>query len=160
MQETSIYQKKILTLDQISEVSSLKSSKILVGGCFDILHYGHTTFLGNARQEGDVLIVLLESDEFIKKYKHRHPIHTQDQRAQVLANLTVVDYVIKLPLMKNNEDYFNLVKKIKPAIIAVTKSDPLITVKKEQAEEVGAEVKVVVDLLPFSSSKYASFFRD
>lgn len=160
MSDISKFEKKILSINQVGQLSSLTGSKIVVGGCFDILHFGHTTFLGNARQEGDILIVFLESDEFIRTTKHREPVHTQDQRARILAHLIVVDYIITLPLMKHDSDYFDLIKKIRPSIIAVTKSDPYLAVKKEQAEVVGAVVKVVVDQLPFSSSKYAAIFRD
>lgn len=49
---------------------------VLVGGCFDLLHYGHFTFLKNAKKEGDVLVVALESDEFILNQKKRKPVHT------------------------------------------------------------------------------------
>lgn len=156
----SSFASKIITVDQIPQLSAITGKRVLVGGCFDILHYGHTSFLSNARQEGDCLIIMLESDEFIKKYKKRDPVHSQDQRALILANLIVVDFIIKLPFLKSDEEYSQLVKKIRPSLIAVTAGDPRIEEKKVQAEEMGAEVKVVVDQLPFASSKYASIFRD
>ena len=147
---------KIITVDQLDRLDKVKGKRVLIGGCFDILHYGHTSFLINARQEGDLLIVMLESDEFIKKYKNRTPFHTQQQRAEILAQLMVVDYVIKLPLMEGDTSYADLVKKIHPTVIAVTAKDPKLDLKKEQAEAVRAEVKEVVNLLPFSSTQYAT----
>lgn len=116
---------------------------VLVGGCFDLLHYGHYSFLRNARQAGDFLIVALESDAFIRKSKHREPVHSQDQRAEILEALRVVDYVIKLPLLTGSEEYRDLVLQVKPDIIAVTEGDPHIEKKQQHADAVSAQVMTV-----------------
>lgn len=139
---------KIINFSQIGcLVKQLKSqgkSIVLVGGCFDILHYGHIQFLEKAKKEGDILIIALESDKNVKKLKgKRRPIHSQKQRAKMLAALEFVDSVIRLPLMRNDQDYKALVKKIKPNIIAVTAGDPKIKKKKAQAKKVGGEMKIV-----------------
>ena len=137
---------------------------VLVGGCFDIFHYGHLTFLKKARSAGDYLIIALESDESTKR-KGRSLFHNQKQRAELLAGLEIVDLVLLLPDWQNNSDYFNLVKKIQPQVIAVSDNDPKYELKKEQANLVKAEIKVVTPLLiDYSSSKikeqYESFSRD
>ncbi|MCR4263595.1 MAG: adenylyltransferase/cytidyltransferase family protein, partial [Candidatus Roizmanbacteria bacterium] len=81
--------------------------KVLVGGCFDLIHYGHITFLSEARKQGDYLIVALESDENVKKYKGpNRPIHKQAERAEMLRSLRMVDEVVELPEMKEDYDYF------------------------------------------------------
>ena len=54
---------------------------VLVGGCFDVLHFGHISFLNAARLAGKHLYVLLESDEFMIKKKKKKPVHTQEERA-------------------------------------------------------------------------------
>ncbi len=59
------------------------SKIVLVGGCFDVLHYGHLEFLHEAKKQGKYLIVALEPDETIIKYKKRKPIHNQLQRAKI-----------------------------------------------------------------------------
>ena len=118
---------------------------VLVGGCFDVLHFGHIQFLKAAKKYGDFLVVALESDEFIRKFKHRQPVHTQLERAVILKQIRAVDKVICLKLFKSYEDYLNLVKKIKPAVIAVTKEDPQLENKKKQAKLVGATVKTVIN---------------
>jgi len=118
--------------------------KVLVGGCFDLIHYGHIVFLNEAKKKGDYLVVALESDENIKKYKGAdRPIHTQKERAEMLESMKMVDEIIELPEMKNNNDYFNLVQKVKPSVIAVTENDPQLLNKKKQAELIGAKVIVV-----------------
>lgn len=120
-----------------------KSGKriVLVGGCFDILHIGHITFLEKAKEQAEILMVLLESDETIKKTKgSSRPINTQQDRAKILASLAVVDYVIKLPGITDNSLYDNLVMQIKPAIIATTAGDLNRGHKERQAEKIGAKV--------------------
>ncbi len=97
---------------------------VLVGGCFDILHFGHIQFLEKADQEGDYLIVALEPDERIIHYKHRTPAHIQQERAHNLLALRSVDSVILLPLLHGFPDYLALVKTIKPHVIAITANDP------------------------------------
>lgn len=119
------------------------SIKTLSGGCFDILHYGHLVFLKKAEKIGDCLIVALESDEFILNQKGRKPFHHQDQRAEILASLEMVDLVIKLPYFNSDQDYYELVKLIKPACIAVTTGDPQFKNKQKQAKIVGGNVRVV-----------------
>ncbi len=72
--------------------------KVLVGGCFDLLHFGHIKFLEEAKKSGDYLVVALESDENVRRTKgETRPIHTQEQRKAMLESLTCVDEVIMLP---------------------------------------------------------------
>lgn len=126
---------------------------VLVGGCFDVLHYGHIEFLKNAKAAGNYLIVALEPDEKIIKYKHRKPIHTQQQRAEILSAICFVNKVLLLPVLNGFEDYNQLVEHIRPSIIAVTAGDPQVANKEKQAKSIGATVKAVVKKLEgFSSS--------
>jgi len=125
----------------------------LVGGCFDIVHLGHLRFLEKAKKQGDILVILLESDENIKKIKGKNrPINNQSNRAEFLTKLKMVDYIIKLPMMKNDEEYLNLVKKIKPKIIAVSEDDKNIVQKRGQARLVGAKLIKVIDLVKQQST--------
>lgn len=157
---------KIIEYQDIEQLVKVLHNKktVIAGGCFDILHYGHVKFLEQARKEGDVLIVVLESDDFIKKNKQKVPVHTQQQRAEILAAQYSVDYVLKIPLFNSNEDYFKMVSAIKPSIIAVSEGDSKIDKKQKQADLINAKVKIVSPLLKnFSSSKiisYESIFSD
>jgi len=141
-----------------------QQKSVLVGGCFDILHFGHIIFLEKAKQVGDFLIVALESDAFIQKRKQRDPIHTQDQRAYMLASLQSVDIVIRLAYMQGHEKYFDITKQIHPQIIAVTEGDHKVKYKYEHTKQIGAQVQVVSPLVtPFSTSSiipYASILSD
>jgi len=147
--------KKIAFLTDLVKQNELikDKKKILVGGCFDLLHYGHLTFLRNAKKEGDFLIVALESDEFIKLRKKRSSIHNQEQRAEILAELEAVDLVVKLPLFKLDNEYFHLIKLIRPSVIAVTEGDSQMLNKKKQAAEIGAKLKTVSNLIAGFSTR-------
>lgn len=148
---------KIITLKQASKIveklANKGKTKVLVGGCFDILHLGHLRFLKKAKNQGDVLFVALESDQNVQKLKGKdRPINSQKERAKVLAELCPVDYVILLSPLQDDQDYFSLVEKIQPQIIAVTAKDLQIKNKKKQAQKVGAKVKVVTPLLTTNST--------
>jgi rfaE bifunctional protein nucleotidyltransferase chain/domain len=126
---------------------------VLVGGCFDILHLGHITFLKKAKNLGDKLVVLLESDENIKNNKgNNRPINNQKNRAKILESLKMVDQVIKLPEMKTDDEYLKIIKKIRPTIIAVSENDQNLINKKKQAKLAGAKLIKVTNLIPHQSS--------
>ncbi|MFA6184622.1 MAG: adenylyltransferase/cytidyltransferase family protein [Candidatus Shapirobacteria bacterium] len=150
-----INMKKPSDFDKI-EITSLDRAAlkiVLVGGCFDIVHLGHLIFLEKAKAKGDILIVLLESDENIKKNKGQNrPINNQENRAVFLTKLKMVDYVIKLPEMKNDEEYLEIIKKLKPEIIAVSENDNNLEKKMKQANEVGAKVLEVSKSIPHQST--------
>lgn len=68
---------------------------VFTNGCFDILHRGHVTYLQQARQLGDHLIVGLNSDASVKKLKGpERPINNELDRAFMLAALRCVDEVV------------------------------------------------------------------
>ena len=130
-----------------------KDKIVLVGGCFDILHLGHVIFLEKAKRLGDKLVVLLESDENIKKNKgNNRPVNNQENRAKMLMSLKAVSKVIKLPEMKTDEEYLALIKKIKPSVIAITGGDKRIFQKRKQAKIVGARLVKVTKQIPYQST--------
>ncbi|MBI2431127.1 MAG: adenylyltransferase/cytidyltransferase family protein [Candidatus Levybacteria bacterium] len=148
---------KILTIEQAERLSKKLRSEgkkiVLVGGCFDILHPGHVLFLEKAKQQGDVLFVMLESDQTIQLTKgNKRPIHPQKDRALVLSTLNMVDYIILLPSLNKDRDYDNLLFKIKPTIIATTKGDPKRYHKERQAKLMGTTVIDVMERVKDAST--------
>jgi len=83
------------TLKGILESLKAKGKKIVfTNGCFDILHPGHLDLLRRAKEEGDVLVVAINSDESVRRIKGpNRPIFSQDERAMLLAGLEFVDFV-------------------------------------------------------------------
>src|SRR5688572_24003271 len=89
---------KILSLDQLIEERALlgRQGRIVVftNGCFDLIHPGHIRYLQGARLLGDALIVALNSDRSVRELKgDKRPILDQNERAEVIAALSCVDYV-------------------------------------------------------------------
>ena len=68
---------------------------VFTNGCFDLLHPGHIRGFEQARALGDVLIVAINSDSSVKFLKgNDRPIIPQNERAEILAALAAVDYVV------------------------------------------------------------------
>ncbi|MFF2840994.1 D-glycero-beta-D-manno-heptose 1-phosphate adenylyltransferase [Paenarthrobacter sp. NPDC057981] len=67
---------------------------VLTNGCFDVLHRGHTRYLNQAKQLGDVLVVALNSDSSVRQLKGPdRPVNHEADRAAVIAALSCVDHV-------------------------------------------------------------------
>jgi D-beta-D-heptose 7-phosphate kinase / D-beta-D-heptose 1-phosphate adenosyltransferase len=76
-------------------VRSAGGSVVATGGCFDILHAGHVSCLEAARGLGDALVVLLNSDESVRRLKGPgRPVQSAADRARVLQGLSCVDAVV------------------------------------------------------------------
>lgn len=152
---------EIISTDKIGSVSNRLKKQgrivVLVGGCFDILHPGHVIFLEKAKKAGDILIVILESDQKVKELKGANrPVHTQADRALILSALAAVDYVVMLPYLENTAGYDELISKIDPGVIATTAKDTN-TYHQRSAKKVGAKLKIVTDIIKgYSSSKILS----
>lgn len=109
---------KIVELHDLqAKVATIKESGkkvVFTNGCFDILHVGHVRYLAAARLEGDVLVVGLNSDESVRLIKSaKRPIVKQNERAEVLAGLWCVDYII----LFNEPDPLLLIQAIRPDIL-------------------------------------------
>ena len=90
---------KILSVPVLSATLSARRARgerlVFTNGCFDLLHIGHTRYLQEARTLGDCLIVGVNSDASVRAIKpNGRPIVPQAQRAEVLAALACVDYVV------------------------------------------------------------------
>jgi D-beta-D-heptose 7-phosphate kinase/D-beta-D-heptose 1-phosphate adenosyltransferase len=137
---------KLITL--ISDFKNRGQKVVLVGGCFDILHPGHITFLEKAKKAGDILVVLLESDKKVRQLKGvNRPYHSQQLRAKMLTALQAVDFILRLPLMDSAASYDKLVQKIRPDIIALTQGYANSDHQKRAAKLSKAKFKYVTKML-------------
>lgn len=79
----------------IKKLKEQKKVVVFTNGCFDILHVGHVRYLQAAKQLGDVLVLGLNSDTSVQALKGpTRPINVQADRAEVIAALEAVDYVV------------------------------------------------------------------
>jgi D-beta-D-heptose 7-phosphate kinase / D-beta-D-heptose 1-phosphate adenosyltransferase len=86
---------------------------VFTNGVFDILHRGHVTLLSRAKELGDVLVVGINSDESVRRLKGaERPVNTVDDRVQVLAALSCVDYIV--PFEEDTPD--ELIRAIRPDV--------------------------------------------
>ena len=109
---------KVKTQDELIPILNdlKKNSKRIVftNGCFDILHVGHVRYLKEAKGYGDILIVAVNSDLSVKSIKgDKRPIVSQSERAEVVAALEMVDYVI----MFDEDTPYNIIKKLQPDVL-------------------------------------------
>ena len=81
---------------EILETAKKDGKKVVfTNGCFDILHRGHFTYLNEAKRQGDILVVGVNSDASVKKLKgESRPINSEYDRAFVLDGLKAVDYTV------------------------------------------------------------------
>ncbi|MBI5188113.1 MAG: D-glycero-beta-D-manno-heptose 1-phosphate adenylyltransferase [Nitrospirae bacterium] len=108
---------KILSWDELKmTVERLKAEGkkiVFTNGCFDIIHIGHIRHLKQARAMGDVLVVGLNSDRSVSIIKPERPINPQNQRAEVLSSLEMVDYVT----MFDEDTPYELIKLLVPDVL-------------------------------------------
>ena len=112
-----LIKKNMVNEDKITLTETGRDSLriVLAGGVFDIIHPGHVHTLNAAKLLGDVLVVVVATDNTAVKMKKRTPIHSQEQRQELVNSLEVVD----LCLIGQENDIFKTVNHVKPQIIAL-----------------------------------------
>ena len=87
---------------------------VFTNGCFDIIHMGHVKLLQRAKEEGDYLIVGLNSDDSVRKLKGEgRPMKCENERAEVLAGLKCVDCVV----IFKEDDPLEIIKCLEPDVL-------------------------------------------
>ncbi len=82
-------------VDVREQLSKEGKKVVFTNGCFDILHTGHLQYLTFSREQGDALIVGVNSDASVRRAKgDKRPVVPQEDRALMLLGLRVVDYVV------------------------------------------------------------------
>jgi rfaE bifunctional protein nucleotidyltransferase chain/domain len=143
---------KIKTREEISKVAEQlrKEGKKIVttNGAFDILHYGHVKLFEFAKNQGDVLIVGLNSDKSIKSYKNKNrPIVGQEYRAEVLAAIQQIDYIT----IFDEPDCIRFVESVKPNVHVNAATYGLNCIESETVKRYGGEIKIF-DVIPGHST--------
>ena len=118
MKTLELIQSKILDAEAIKKQVMLwrfKGLKIVfTNGCFDILHLGHIDYLAKASDEGDVLVVGVNTDRSTQNLKGPgRPINDETQRSMLLASLHFVDAVV----LFDEETPYELIKTVQPDIL-------------------------------------------
>lgn len=110
---------KILTSPQLvpilDQARAQRKRIVFTNGCFDLMHVGHTRYLQAAKQLGDLLVVGVNSDASVRSLNKApdRPIVNETQRAEVLAALGCVDYVVIFA----EPDPLNLITALQPDVL-------------------------------------------
>jgi D-beta-D-heptose 7-phosphate kinase/D-beta-D-heptose 1-phosphate adenosyltransferase len=98
----------------VSELKREGKKIVFTNGCFDLLHVGHVSYLQEAASLGDCLIVGLNDDQSVRVIKgSKRPLISEDQRAEVLAALACVGYVVLFAEV----DPYALIEAVRPDIL-------------------------------------------
>jgi cytidyltransferase-like protein len=135
------------TLKVKSEIrSDLIGIKILVTGCFDVLHSEHIKFLKAAKKLGGKLLVGVETDTRVRQLKGPgRPVNSLQIRLKNLQQLRIADEVFALPKQFNDLNHFtNFINQIRPNILAVSASTPNLLVKRKILKACGGCVVIIL----------------
>jgi rfaE bifunctional protein nucleotidyltransferase chain/domain len=148
---------KLVSLVDLSHIVSSEHLKgntvVMCHGVFDVIHAGHIQHFKESKKLGDVLIVTVTQDKYVNKGPGR-PFYTELNRAEIIANLEVVDFVA----INEFPTAVDTLLLVKPDIYAKGKeysgkSDGAIAEETKAVESVGGKI-AFTDGVVFSSSKY------
>ncbi|HZE13819.1 MAG TPA: adenylyltransferase/cytidyltransferase family protein [Chthoniobacterales bacterium] len=139
--------KKIITEDEARAIAAKMreggSKLVFTNGCFDLLHVGHVRYLAAARASGDALLVAINGDESVRALKgYSRPLNGEADRAEVIAALASVDYVVVFPDVRATA----LLEKIRPAIYVKGgdyTAESLHREERSALERIGTEIRIV-----------------
>ncbi|MFZ0211559.1 MAG: adenylyltransferase/cytidyltransferase family protein [Candidatus Acidiferrales bacterium] len=131
---------------------------VLANGCFDVLHAGHVRYLEGARREGDVLAVAVNSDSSMRLLKGPgRPILPAQARAELVAALGTVDYVVVFP----EPDVRAILREVHPDVHAKGTDYTVETVpEREEAARLGIRIAIVGDPKEHSTRDLVTRIRD
>ncbi|MEE8348032.1 MAG: adenylyltransferase/cytidyltransferase family protein [Acidobacteriota bacterium] len=138
---------KIKTLPELREIVARDRAKgrsvVFANGCFDLIHVGHVRYLEAARALGDLLVLGLNGDESVRLLKGPgRPTMNQEERAEILAAMECVDYVI----LFDDPTAEHLLQQLQPDIHAKGTDYAEDTVpERETVRAYGGSVKIAGD---------------
>ena len=137
------FERKLVKLDELLKVDRSGKSLVFTNGCFDILHFGHISYLQKAKLLGDILVVGLNSDSSVKSLKgDSRPVNTEFDRAAMLCAMEFVDFVV----IFDDDTPYEMIKAIGPDVL-VKGAD------YEGKVVVGSEFAKRVELIEFVEGK-------
>jgi rfaE bifunctional protein nucleotidyltransferase chain/domain len=135
---------KLRTVEEAREIRERLRAEgkrvVFANGCFDVLHGGHVSYLADARMQGDVMIVGVNSDSSERGLKGpTRPIYQQDERLTLLDAIRYVDHLVVF----DEPTCENLLRALRPDIHAKGTDYTADTIpEKEVARELGIEVYI------------------
>ncbi len=151
---------KIVSADQLAAVAQKFRAEgrklVLTNGCFDLLHLGHVRYLRAARMLGHALAVAINGDASVRALKGEgRPLNSESVRAEIIAALECVDYVVVFPEMRAT----HLLEQVRPSVYVKGGDYTVATLDPEERavlENIGAETRI----LPFEKGYSTSELID
>jgi len=118
MNQLEVIKSKIIDhhhlLNQVA-IWRFQDKKIVwTNGCFDLLHLGHIDYLSKAKDQGDILVVGVNTDDSVKRIKKEgRPITDEKSRSIIIASLRFVDAVV----LFDEDTPYNMIKLIQPDVL-------------------------------------------
>lgn len=163
LQKKRAHHRGIIAFDQLMETLTVARSNgekiVATNGCFDILHPGHIAYLQQARRLGHRLIVLVNSDESVRRLKGpERPVNDLETRMAMLAALECVDWVISF----NEDTPADLLCRVLPDILVKggDYKDAAALAGYDCITENGGEVRILDFVDGFSTSDFIRNLRE
>src|SRR5437868_495481 len=164
MRSSSNVKNKIIALARLSSESQRLRSEgkriVVTNGCFDILHVGHVRYLAAAKALGDVLIVGLNGDESVRKLKGPgRPVNREQDRAEVLAAVKSVDYVVIFPQARATK----FLAAARPAVYVKGgdyTAESLDAAERKVLDRAGTKIEIIPFERGYSTSKLLEKIKD
>ena len=126
---------------------------VFTNGCFDILHAGHVDYIFFAGQQGDALVIGINSDASVRRIKGQdRPLNPQDERARVLASMEAVDYVVVF----DEDEPIDLISAILPDVLVKGEDWAHYVSGREIVEQNGGKIV----LAPLTKGRSTSLLID
>lgn len=114
---------------------------VLTSGSFDLIHLGHVKYLAKAKEQGDILVVGVDSDAKIRRRKGPdRPMVPEDERLQLLTYQRPVDLVY---LKDDDEPRWGLIKAVAPDVLVLTEDHSYTPAHLEQLGEIVGRIEVI-----------------
>lgn len=125
---------------------------VITNGCFDILHRGHATYLLNARQQGDLLLLAMNTDRSVSAIKGPdRPVNKEFDRAFIMSCLSFVDAVVFF----DTDDCVDLLSALKPDVYVKGGDYTIDTINQRERrllEDMGCEIKLLSNVPGYSTT--------
>ena len=141
---------KVMTKERLVSILELARAKkqrlVFTNGCFDLMHIGHTRYLQAAKQLGDLLVVGINSDASVRSLNKAldRPIVPEVQRAEELAALGCVDYVV----IFTEPDPLNLITTLQPDVLVKGGDWPVNRIVGREIVEARGGIVKTIPLVP------------
>jgi len=141
----------------VKELREQGKTIVTTNGSFDLMHIGHVKFLQEAKEQGDVLIIGLNSDSSVKEWKKKmgykdwdsRPLNKEQYRAEILAALECVDYVTVF----DEIDPIRLLETIKPDVHCNGEDYGEDCIEAETVKKNGGRIHIIKNFEGFSTSE-------